>query len=81
MVIPTILHGEILEKIHKGHQGTVKCRERAKSSVWWLGLSTQLENMVKSCQKCIEQLKHHAEPLKPTEFPTRPWQRIGADLF
>ena len=27
------------------------------------------------------QLKDHAEPLKPTEFPTRLWQRIGADLF
>ena len=47
LVIPEILHGEIYE----GHQGIVKCRERAKSSVWWLGLSTQLENMVKSCQK------------------------------
>ena len=29
----------------------------------------------------MEQLKDHAEPLKPIEFPTRPWQRIGADLF
>ena len=81
LVIPEILHGEILEKIHEGHQGIVKCRERAKSSVWWLGLSTQLENMVKSYKKYIEQLKDHAEPLKPIEFPTRPWQRIGADLF
>ena len=24
---------------------------------------------------------NHAEPLKPIEFPTCPWQRIGADLF
>ena len=37
LVIPKILHGEILVKIHEGHQGIVKCRERAKSSVWWLG--------------------------------------------
>ena len=34
--------------------------------------------MVKSCDM---QLKDHAEPLKPIVFPTRPWQRIGADLF
>ena len=31
--------------------------------------------------KNAEQLKDHAKPLKPTEFPTCPWQRIGADLF
>ena len=81
LVIPKILQGEILDKIHVGHQGIVKCRERAKSSVWWLGLSAQLEQMIKACQKCIEQSKDHAEPLKPIAFPTRPWQRIGADLF
>ena len=81
LVIPKTMHGEILEKLHGGHFGIAKCRERAKTSVWWLGLSTELENMVKSCQKCIEQSKDHAEPLKPIEFPSRPWQRIGADLF
>ena len=67
--------------LHVGHQGIVKCRERAKYSVWWLGLSTQLEQMIKACQKCIEQSKDHAEPLKPIAFPTGPWQRIGADCF
>ena len=81
LVIPKALQGEILEKIHEGHQGIVKCREHAKSSVWWRGLSTQLESIVKCCQKCTEQLNDHAEPLKPIEFPERPWQRIGADLF
>ena len=33
--------------------------------------------MVKSCQKCIEQSKDHAELLKPIEFP---WQRIYGQI-
>lgn len=33
IVVPRSLRGEILLKIHKGHQGLVKCRERASSSV------------------------------------------------
>jgi hypothetical protein len=47
IVIPHSLQNEILNRVHDGHQGIVKCRERARSSVWWLGLSSQLEDVVK----------------------------------
>ncbi|CAC5421310.1 unnamed protein product [Mytilus coruscus] len=73
LVIPRSLQDEILERLHDGHQGIIKCRERAKSSVWWLGMSTMIENMVKKCQKCIENANDHAEPLLQPEFPKRPW--------
>ena len=63
------VHDNLLFKgVHDGHQGIVKCRERARSSVWWLGLSSQLGAVVKNCQKCIENTNDHAEPLLPTEF-------------
>jgi hypothetical protein len=47
IVIPHSLQNEILNRVHDGHQGIVKCRERVRSSVWWLGLSSQLEDVVK----------------------------------
>jgi hypothetical protein len=47
IVIPHSLQNEILNRVPDGHQGIVKCRERARSSVWWLGLSSQLEDVVK----------------------------------
>ncbi|CAC5397532.1 unnamed protein product [Mytilus coruscus] len=81
LVIPRTLQDEILERLDDGHQGIVKCRERAKSSVWWLGMSTIIENMVKRCQKCIENANNHAEPLLQPEFPKRPWQKLASDLF
>ena len=34
IVIPSSLRLDILDKIHAGHQGIRKCRERARDSVW-----------------------------------------------
>ena len=49
LVIPVELRRDILSKIHDGHQGIVKCRALAKCSVWWPGLSQQIQSMVENC--------------------------------
>ena len=41
--IPSSLRLEVLHQIHAGHQGIHRCRQRASQSVWWPGLSKQLE--------------------------------------
>ncbi|KAG5891236.1 hypothetical protein JTB14_004351 [Gonioctena quinquepunctata] len=64
-----------------GHLGVVKCRERAKLSVWWIGLSTQIENLVRNCPQCVENRTNSKEPFFKDAFPNRPWQKIALDLF
>lgn len=81
LVIPTNLRAELLQKIHDGHQGIVKCRTRARNSIWWPGINREIENLVKNCTVCVKHRSDHAEPLRPTEFPERPWQMLGSDLF
>ena len=81
IVIPQSLRPEILEKIHEGHQGMNKCKERARQSVWWPGIGKQISEFVMSCKICCQNSINHPEPLKPTEMPCRPWQRLGTDLF
>ena len=39
LVIPSSLQSQVLERIHDGHQGMTRCRERANMSVWWPGIS------------------------------------------
>ncbi|KAL1255543.1 hypothetical protein QQF64_013604 [Cirrhinus molitorella] len=81
LVIPKSLQSDILEKLHSAHQGIAKCRERAKQSVWWPGLSAQLQQKVEKCDICASHRKIFKETLIPTEFPDRPWSKVGADLF
>lgn len=81
IVIPSALQSEMLERVHAGHQGIVKCRERAHQSVWWPGLNSQLEDLVFSCTVCQKERRQRPEPLHSTPFPELPWQKLGADLF
>jgi len=81
IVIPTALRLEMLDKLHSGHQGITKCRQRARQSIWWPGLSKQLEELVKGCSQCCKSQNQRAEPLMPSALPDLPWQRVATDLF
>ena len=71
----------MLEKLHQGHQGKTKCKQRARQSIWWPRISQDIEDRVQKCLTCLKSHKQHAEPLIPTSLPDYPWQRVGTDLF
>ncbi|UYV76586.1 K02A2.6-like, partial [Cordylochernes scorpioides] len=81
LVIPASMKLEILEKLHAGHFGITKTRLRARETVWWPGISEEIAEIVRKCSVCIQEAVSKHEPLIPTNFPTRPWQKIGMDLF
>ena len=72
LVIPVAMQKTMLGKIHEGHQGITKCRERAKQSVWWPGLSKQIEDLVDKCDKCSKDRQNRVEPMIPSDVPERP---------
>jgi hypothetical protein len=81
IVIPYSLRGDLLERIHDGHMGIVKCRERAAMSVWWPKISADIKEKVAKCRFCLEkQPTQKKEPLMPTPMPERPFQRVAADI-
>ena len=81
IIIPTSLREEMLDKIHLGHQGINKCRERARQSLWWPGLSKEIEELIKNCSECSKAQLQRAQPMIPSVLPDLPWQKIATDLF
>ncbi|XP_064653081.1 uncharacterized protein K02A2.6-like [Lineus longissimus] len=81
IVIPQSMRGDILNRIHEGHMGVNKCRDRAKMSVFWPRLNAEIAELVGGCDFCQEQRstqKH--EPLIVTPHPKYPWEKIAMDL-
>ena len=82
IVIPKSMRQEILTKIHTGHMGIQKSKERARDVVYWPGMSKEIEKFVERCSTRQErQNLPEKEPLLPHPIPSRPWQIIGTDLF
>ena len=81
LIIPSSLRPEIIEKLHSGHQGLTKCQQQAKDSVWWPGIKKDIEEKVSKCIVCSKHRLNHVEPLLPSPFPNRPWEKVGTDIF
>ena len=81
IVIPKCLQRQTLQKIHQGHQGIQRCRERISRAVWWPGVSREIEEYVSKCPECTKNRPQHREPLIPSPLPNHPWEKVGTDLF
>ena len=81
MIVPKTLTEDVLTKLHDGHQGIFKCRERASMSVWWPRINSDIRQMVALCEFCkLNTRSQKREPLKTTPLPGGAWHRIGVDL-
>ena len=81
LVIPRGMRLQILDCIHTGHLGITKCRSSARTSVWWPGLSKQIEELMAQCVTRAKDQAMPKEPLMSASFPSHPWERIATDLF
>lgn len=82
VVIPTSLKNGILKLLHANHIGITKMKHLARQTVFWPGLSTDIEHFVKSCEACIKMGIVPAKPPHSKWIPTtRPFSRIHADFF
>ena len=84
MVLPQSLRERALKLAHSTHMGMTRTKQFIRSKLWWPGLDSDVEGMIKRCNVCLsvnpeggEQL----EPLRITPFPERPFSTVHIDLF
>ena len=81
IVIPQCLRQRTLSLAHEGHQGMVRTKQLLRQKVWWPGIDTEVENLIKTCLPCQSTRPPPApEPLRPSTMPPKPWQSIHIDL-
>ena len=82
IVIPASMKNQVLQAIHLGHQGENKCILRARESVFWPGISTDIRQMVKDCDLCNKNQPVQPKlPIMQPDLPARLWEKLGTDFF
>ncbi|KAJ8049054.1 hypothetical protein HOLleu_01612 [Holothuria leucospilota] len=82
LIIPTAMRLQMKEKIHAGHLGINSCLRRARELIFWSGMSSEIRQFVESCGTCAAfSDKQASEPLFMHPVPSRPWEKVGSDLF
>ena len=81
-MIPKKLRSEILKELLIPHMGIEKTKLRARESMFWLDVNTEIEHMVKLCNICIKnQRKQKEQPMITSDIAVYPFQIIGTDPF
>ena len=80
-VIPTLMRPALLNKIHKTHFGA-SCIRRAKVSLFWPGMTTDIKNKCMSCPVCAQYARQAPkEPILSHDIPDRPWSLVSQDIL
>ncbi|RUS77745.1 hypothetical protein EGW08_014504 [Elysia chlorotica] len=82
IVIPSSLRQDLKAKVHAGHHGINSCLRRSRDLIFWHGMSSNIRAHVESCDTCATCCARQPEqPLITHEVPSRPWQKVGTDIF
>lgn len=77
VLIPKSLRAEVLESLHAAYQGATAMKDRARCSVYWPGITKDIETACDSCFQCNRCAPSQAKlpPFEP-HIPTTPFMRL-----
>ena len=81
IVVPAVLRKELMEKTHASHIGIEGCTRRARDTLYWPRMTTEIKEYISKCDVCMtHRTSQGKEPILQHEFISRPWAKVAADL-
>ena len=81
LVIPAAMRKEMIAAVHASHIGIEGCIRRARDSMFWPRMTTELKEYISKCDICLaHRASQRKEPLLQHDTTDRPWSKIGIDL-
>ena len=82
VVIPARLRKEVLDNLHGAHQGTSQMLARASTTVFWPGISVDVQKVRDECEACgrMAPSQRTTHPVAPI-VPTSPFEAVATDYF
>jgi len=82
VVVPLSYRDAILYRLHSVHIGINSCIRRAREVCFWPGITADIKKRLSACSTCVlVQNELQKEPLMSHDSPSRPWEKVGVDLF
>lgn len=82
IVIPPSLRDNILTMLHAAHQAVTSMNARARASVFWPGITAEIQQLRDQCMACHRIAPSNPKPPPtPSPDPTYPFEMICADYF
>ncbi|CAM1306551.1 Uncharacterised protein r2_g1638 [Pycnogonum litorale] len=72
----------MLTLVHAGHQGLEATLRRARTTIFWPGITNDIRQHVELCVACAKDSPDNQKTsLRLHYVPTRPWLKVGVDLM
>ena len=82
VVIPAELRKTVLTRLHDSHRGAEATKRRAKQAIFWLGINSEISNVVASCDACQTLLpSQQRKEYYNDDQPSCPFESVSADYF
>ena len=79
VVVPRALQEKVLTELHEVHPGMTRMKSLARSYVWWPGIDSDIEVMVRQCVTCQAHQSKPASTVHPWDYASEPWERLHID--
>jgi len=79
VVVPNALQEKVLTELHEVHPGITRMKSLARSYVWWPGIDSDIEMMVRQCGTCQAHQSKPVSTVHPWEYASEPWERLHID--